>query len=209
MATTLKQIKKFLKASGLRHKSFDEDGVITIGFQCDPKETTFRDRDGDPCLGILLRLVENGEFLVAVTHTCWNIKDSPHRQAVCEALALISARFKMIRFDLDEDSGEVRPNIELPIEDGELTQRQLERAIGGIVQVVRQYDRVITRARDTGVISFEDVETKPRGAEPAANEPSPAPRGDIAKLLDLADQAGGLDAIERLLGGGDAPPVQA
>lgn len=208
MATTLKQIKKFLKASGLRHKSFDEDGVITVGFQCDPEETTYRDKDGDPCLGILLRLVENGEFLIAVTHTCWNIKDSPHRQAVCEALALISSRFKMIRWDLDEDSGEIRPNIELPIEDGELTQRQLDRAIGGILQVVRQYDRVITRARDTGVISFEDVETKPHAAEPAAEEPSPPARGDIAKLLDLADQAGGLDAIERLLGGGDAPPVQ-
>lgn len=208
MATTLKQIKKFLKASGLRHKAFDEDGVITVGFQCDPEETTYRDKDGDPCLGILLRLVENGEFLIAVTHTCWNIQDSPHRQAVCEALALISSRFKMIRWDLDEDSGEVRPNIELPIEDGELTQRQLDRAIGGILQVVRQYDRVITRARDTGVISFQDVETKPRDAEPAAEEPSPPARGDIAKILDLADQAGGLDAIERLLGGGDAPPLQ-
>ena len=60
----------------------------------------------------------------------------------------------------------------------------------------------------SGVISFEDVETKPHAAKPAANEPSQTPRGDIAKLLDLADQAGGLDAIERLLGGGDAPPVQ-
>jgi len=208
MATTLKQIKKLLRSSGLRFKAFDEDGVIAVGFQCDPEETTFRDKDGDPCLGILLRLVEGGEFLIAITHACWNIKDCPHRQVVCEALALISGRFKMIRFDLDEDSGEVRPNIELPIEDGELTQRQLQRAIGGILQVVRQYDRVITRAKDTGVISFADVETKPHNADTAVDEPSPPPRGDIAKLLDLADQAGGLDAIERLLGGGDAPRVE-
>jgi hypothetical protein len=114
----------------------------------------------------------------------------------------------MIRFDLDESSGEIRPNIELPIEDGELTQRQLARAIGGILQVVRQYDRVITRARDTGVISFEDVETKPHPAESTAEETSPSPRSDIAKLLDFADQAGGLGAIERLLGGSGTPPVE-
>jgi len=208
MATTLKQIKKFLKASGLHYTAFDEDNVITIGFRSEPEETTFRDEDGDPCLGILLRLVERGEFLIVVTPTCWNIRDCPHRQAVCEALALISASFKMIRFDLDKDSGEIRPNIELPIEDGELTKRQLQRAIGGILMVVRQFDRVIRRARDTGVISFEDVENGLHHDEPEAEETSPPPQGDIAKLLDLADQAGGLDAIERLLGGGDAPPVE-
>ena len=208
MATTLKQIKKFLKASGLHFTAFDEAGVITVGFRCDSEETTFRDSDGDAYLGILLRLVERGEFLILITPTCWNIKDCPHRQAVAESLALISSRFKMIRFDLDETSGEVRPNIELPIEDGDLTKRQLDRAIGAILQVVRQYDRVITRARDTGVISFEDVETEHPPVEPAADEHAPSPRGDIAKVLDLADQAGGLDAIERLLGGGDAPPVQ-
>jgi hypothetical protein len=208
MATTLKQIKKFLKASGLRYEAFEEDDVITVGFRCDPEETTFRDGDGNACLGVLLRLVERGKFLIVITPTCWNVRDCPHRQAVCEALTLISGRFKMIRFDLDKDSGEIRPNIELPIEDGELTPLQLQRAIGGILQVVRQYDRVITRARDTGEISFEDVESRDDHAEPVAEEPSPPSRGDIAKLLDLAGQAGGLDAIERLLGGGDAPPVQ-
>ena len=207
MATTLKQIKKFLKASGLRYEAFDEDDVISIGFRCDPEETTFRDADGNACLGVLLRLVESGEFLIVITPTCWNIRDCPHRQAVCEALALISASFKMIRFGLDKDSGEIRPNIELPIEDGELTKRQLQRAIGGVLMVVRQFDRVIRRARDTGVISFDDVESGLHHDEPEAEETSPPPRGDIAKLLDLAGQAGGLDAIERLLGGGDAPPV--
>jgi len=208
MATTLKQIKKFLKASGLHYTAFDEDNVITIGFRCDSEETTFRDSDGDAYLGILLRLVERGKFLILITPTCWNIKDCPHRQAVCEALALISASFKMIRFDLDKDSGEIRPNIELPIEDGELTERQLQRAIVGILMVVSKFDHVIRRARDTGVISFEDAENGLHHDEPEAEETSPSPRGDIAKLLDLADQAGGLDAIERLLGGGDAPPVE-
>ena len=208
MATTLKQVKRLLKTSGLRYKAFDEADVITIGFRCEPEETTYRDKDGEPCLGVVLRLAEKGEFLAVLAPHCWNIQDSPHRQAVCQVLAMICARFKMIRFDLDEDSGEIRPNIELPIEDSELTARQLHRVIWGILIAVRQYDRVVTRARDTGAISFDDVETGKGPEEPVTDEPSPRPQGNITKILDLADQAGGLDAIERLLGGGDPPPVE-
>jgi hypothetical protein len=208
MATTLKEIKKFLEDSGLHFNAFDEDDVITIGFSCDPEETTFRDRDGDPCLQILLRLVESGEFLVVVAPFCWNLQNCPNRQAVCEALAIISGRFKMIRWDFDPSDGEVRPNIELALEDASLTAKQLQRAIAGILQVVRQYDRVITRVMETGEISFHDVERHRHQDVDAADSGPPTPAGDIARLLDLADQAGGLDAIERLLGGGDPPPVQ-
>lgn len=209
MAATLKEVKRLLEASGIQFNAFDEDDIISINFSYDPDETTFRDRDGDPCLQILLRLVESGEFLAVVAPLCWNLQNCLHRQTVCEALAIISGRFKMIRWDFDPSDGELHPNIELALEDAPLTARQLQRAITGILQVVQQYDRVITRAMETGEISFHDVECdRHRNVDTGDGGPA-TPAGDITRLLDLADQAGGLDAIERLLGGGDPPPVQS
>jgi len=40
-------------------------------------------------------------------------------------------------------------------------------------------------------------------------EELPTPPADVTRILDLANDAGGLDAIERLLGDSDAPPIQA
>lgn len=181
--TTLEDIKRFLDEDGLHYRSFEDDEVISVGFSSTPDETTYRDEEGRPCLGILIRLLENGEFLHVGAPKCWHVESNTG--AVCEALAGISAKFKMIRWDLVDDH--IVPNVEIPLEDSPLTAKQLRRAIGAILQVVKQYDRVVTRAIKSGVVSFHE----------ASKEVPSRP----TSISDAIDRVGGRAAAWRLLGG--------
>ena len=65
MATTFEDLKRFMDESGLKYDTHEEHDVIGIGFGCEPKETTYRDADGDAHVQVIVRLAEQGE-LVAV-----------------------------------------------------------------------------------------------------------------------------------------------
>jgi hypothetical protein len=106
---------------------------------------------------------------------------------------------KLIRFDLDADTWDFQPNIEIPLEKAPMCAEQLHRAIVGIMLVIRRYDPVIRHAMETGEVDFDLIN----------EEELPTPPADVTRILDLANDAGGLDAIERLLGDSDAPPIQA
>jgi hypothetical protein len=196
MATTLADLTRFMDESGLKYEVHEEHSVIAVGFSSSPDDTTYRDGSGDPTIGIVIRVTEDGEFVATCAPGAWSLKDSAHIPAVCEAIARIQNRMKLIRFDLDDD-GYLHPNIEIPLESAPMCATQLQRAITGILIVVKRFDAVICHARDTGVVDF-DLETVERD-ESTTN---------IARILELADEAGGsIDAIERLLGGGGPLPT--
>lgn len=197
MATTLAELKTFLDQSGLKHEVYEEHSVIAVGFTCDPEDTSYRDGSGDASVNIIIRLSEDGEFVATFAPRAWSLGESEHIPAVCEVVARIQGRMKLVRFDLD-DEGYLHPNIEIPLESAPMCAEQLQRAITGVLLVVRRFDAVICHARDTGEVDF-DRESE-EATEPAA---------DIARILDLADDAGGIDAIERLLGGGGPLPTDA
>lgn len=60
------------------------------------------------------------------------------------------------------------------------------------------FDRVIREAMETGCVSLKSLED-----EDVTSPPSPA----IARLQLLAAEAGGIDELERLAGGGDPEPA--
>ena len=75
---------------------------------------------------------------------------------------------------------------------------QMHRAICAVLATVREFDPVISHAMETGVVDLSLV-----------HRDRPQPPGDIGQILELGDAAGGLDALEQLLGGDGAPPVQS
>ena len=77
--------------------------------------------------------------------------------------------------------------------------QQLQRAISAVLLAIRRYDPVFRHAMETGEVDM----TRAKDEEP------PAPPPDVTRILELGESAGGLDSIERLLGGGDPPPVQS
>ena len=189
MATTLADLTRFMDESGLKYEVHEEHSVIAVGFSCSPDDTTYRDDSGDPTIGIIIRLSEDGEFVATCAPGAWSLKDSAHIPAVCLAALRISNRLKLIRFDLDDD-GYLHPNIEIPLESAPMCATQLQRAVTGILLVVKRFDAVIRHARDTGVVNF-DLETVEQDESTAS----------IARILELAEDAGSIDLIERLLGG--------
>jgi hypothetical protein len=197
MATTLDELKHFLDDAGLKYDAHDEDRVIAVGFSGESDDTTYRDEDGDPHVQVLVRLVEEGEFCAAFVPRAWRLADCQHRAAVCEAAARIQGKMKLVRFDLD-DNDHLQPNIEIPLEKAPMCAEQLHRAIACLLITVREYDPVIRHAMTTGEVDLE-----------LAKEDVPEPPADITRVLELGEAVGGLDALERLLGDSDAPPIQA
>jgi len=194
MPTTVQQVCEFLDEFDLKYRVLEDDDAIAIGFGVDEDETSYRDKDGDPHVQLVIRLVEEGEFLALFAPMAWCLDGCPHIPAVMTAFIGIQSQFKMIRFDFDPSDGEVRPNIELPLEDAELTSRQLHRGIAGMLQVLQRFDPVIRTAMTTGVVSFEEV----------GQERRERPSRETRRLRRLAERAGGVDELEKLLGG-DGP----
>ena len=196
MATTIDEVKGFLDEYDLKYAIDEDRNAILVGFGCKAEQSGYRDQDGDAHIRIVIQVSENGEFLSVFAPNAWNIDDCPHKSAVFESLSSIQTQYKMLRFDYDPTDGELRPNMEMPIEDSSLTSRQLHRLIHGMLHAVERFHPVIRHAMEHGEVSFACLNEQER--------PSP-PSAEAARLLDLARRAGGIEALEKLIGGdGDA-----
>jgi len=194
MATTLDHVRACLDEVSLRYHHDEENDALIIGFLLDGEKTGFRDTHGKARVQVVVRVTEDGEFITAFTPHAWNLAGCPHLGAVFEALVTIQSQYKMVRFEHDPADGELRPNVEMPLEDAELGARQLHRVISGIVDSVQRYDAVIRHARDTGEVSF---------ALARQDRVPSAPQPEIDRLRRLIDEAGGLDELVRMVGGMD------
>jgi hypothetical protein len=194
MPTTITEIKGFLDEFDLKYQVDEEREAILIGFNCRNENTTFRDGDGDPFLRVVVRVLERGEFVAIFVPNAWNIGDSPSKSLIFEACVSFQLRYKMLRFDYDPEDGELRPNIELPLENASLTSQQFHRLVHGVLHGVQQFDKVIRHALETGVVCFECLDE---------GEQSALPADDAARLEEQVQRAGGIDELEKLLGGGE------
>lgn len=192
MATTLDDLAGFLDEYDLRYRIDRNRAVILIGFASPSDAAAYRTPDGDATVRLVVRLAEDGEFLSVFSPNAWNLDGCPHRAAVFEAIPAIQSQYKMLRFDYDPADGELRPNIELPLEDAGPTSRQFHRLIHGMLDGIQRFDRVIRHAMETGEVSFAGLD---------AEQPSSSPSAEVRQLMDLASRAGGIDVLERLVGG--------
>lgn len=194
MPTNISEIKGFLDEFDLRYQVDEERDAILIGFNCSNENGTYRDEDGDAYLRIVIRVLEGGEFLAVFVPNAWNIADCVSKSLILEACVSFQMRYKMLRFDYDPDDGELRPNIELPLENASLTSQQFHRLVHGVLHGVQQFDKVMRHTIETGEVSFECLDNA--GQTPAVSD-------EAARLNDLVERAGGIDELEKLLGGGE------
>lgn len=198
MATTIDEMKGYLDEYDLKYRVDEERNAILIGFGCDSEDSSYRDEDGDAYVRLVIQLSEDGGFVAVFAPNAWNIDDCPNKAAVFEALASIQAQYKMLRFDYDPTDGEIRPNMELPIEDSSLSSRQLHRMLHGMIGAIQRFHPVIRHAMDHGEVSFASLQEEER--------PSPTSE-ETSRLMDLARRAGGIEALEKLLG--EDPPAES
>lgn len=195
MATTLDEMRSFLDEYDLKYRVDETRNAILISFGCEEEESGYRDDDGDAHVRLVIQLSEEGGFVAVFAPNAWNIDDCPNKAAVFEALASIQSQYKMVRFDYDPTDGEIRPNMEHAVEDSSMTSRQLHRMIQGMLGVIHRFHPVIKHAMDHGEVSFASLQDEERSSPPSE---------ETSRLMDLARRAGGIEALEKLLGG--APP---
>jgi hypothetical protein len=127
MAATLSQIAGYLNKKGWKYRLEEDNGRIITGVYAENIEQ----------LLIVIQLDEDGEFFeVYAPRVLTGVKGHPHKDAILQTMLCISWETKMLQWEYDPTDGEIRAIIEFPLEDAELTERQFNRCLYSLVQLV-------------------------------------------------------------------------
>ena len=127
MAADLQQIAYFLDNLGWDYRiDEDEDRIIT-GVESDNVEDFL----------IVVQLDEDGKFFrLFAPQVLSGVTDHPHKVAILQTMLSISWETKMLQWEYDPSDGEIRAIIEFPLEDSILTEKQFNRCLHGLIQLV-------------------------------------------------------------------------
>lgn len=137
MATTLSQLASYLDRRDWRYQIDRDNQCIITGVKAQNLDHFI----------IILNLSENGEYLQCQAPQIFTLQDHIYKGPFLQTMATIQFQVKMLRLEYDPSDGEVRASIELPLEDSQLTQRQFDRALSGLIQLVDHH--AIPRLRQT------------------------------------------------------------
>lgn len=127
MAVTLNEIAAYLENGGWNYRIEEEEARIMTGVYADHVEDFL----------IVVQLEEDGEFFkLFVPRVIAGVKDHPFKEAILQTMLSISWETKMLQWEYDPSDGEIRAIIEFPLEDATLTERQFNRCLHGLVQIV-------------------------------------------------------------------------
>jgi len=142
MATNIEEIKGFLDDAKLKYRDYPGKNYLRTGFRTD----NYMDSDGDKTVGIIITIEEDGEFIKFVVPEAYKFDknlSSFHKMALFQTLLQVSHMTKMMQFEYDIDDGEIWAIIEFPLEDSNLTQKQLLRCIHGMANILDEHHEMI------------------------------------------------------------------
>ncbi|OUL21952.1 hypothetical protein BV372_30975 [Nostoc sp. T09] len=127
MGANLKQIAKYLDNLGWEYRFDDEEERIITGVEADNLEDFL----------IVVQLDEEGKFFrVFAPQVLAGVQEHPHKGAILQTMLAISWETKMLQWEYDPSDGEIRAIIEFPLEDSILTEKQFNRCLSGLIQIV-------------------------------------------------------------------------
>ena len=127
MAVNVQEIAKYLDQLGWDYRIDEEEERIVTGVEGDNVEDFL----------IVVQLDEDGKFFrVFAPQVLSGVKDHPHKAAILQTMLVISWETKMLQWEYDPSDGEIRAIIEFPIEDSTLTEKQFNRCLSCLVQLV-------------------------------------------------------------------------
>jgi hypothetical protein len=127
MAATLQQIAKYLDNIGWNYRFDEEEDRIVTGVESENIEDFV----------IVVQLDEEGKFFRLFAHQVLaGVQDHPYKAAILQTMLAISWETKMLQWEYDPSDGEIRAIIEFPLEDSLLTEKQFNRCLSGLVQLV-------------------------------------------------------------------------
>ena len=87
-------------------------------------------------LMVVIQLSENGEYIKFFAPSAYYIENDESSYAALRTFAVIAWRVKMVDFELDGNDGEVRPTVDFPLEDNDLTIDQILRCCQSIAKII-------------------------------------------------------------------------
>lgn len=152
MSTSLAQIAQLLDDLQLNftYRQDDEFPHIGVDFETD----FYMNGAGAKLLTLMIDLANDGDVVNVVAPQAF-VVDGENLAAASIAAGIIQWRTRFVQFEFDHEHGEIRPCVELPLEDARLTARQLQRCMGAVFNVVEVYCGVLDHACKTGEIDFE------------------------------------------------------
>ena len=127
MAATVEQIALYLDDLGWDYRIDEAEWQIVTGIDADNVQDFL----------IVVQLDEEGEFFkLFAPQVLSGVKEHPYKEAILQTMLSISWETKMLQWEYDPTDGEIRAIIEFPLEDADLTQRQFNRCLQGLVQIV-------------------------------------------------------------------------
>jgi hypothetical protein len=127
MGATLQQIASYLDKSGWKYRVDEEESRILTGVYADNIEDFL----------IVVELDEDGDFFkLFAPRVLSGIQEHPYKGAILQTMLSISWETKMLQWEYDPSDGEIRAIIEFPLEDSTLTEKQFNRCLHGLVQIV-------------------------------------------------------------------------
>ncbi|AFZ25157.1 hypothetical protein Cylst_2986 [Cylindrospermum stagnale PCC 7417] len=127
MGANLTQIAKYLDNLGWDYRFDDEEDRIITGVEADNLEDFL----------IVVQLDEEGKFFrVFAPQVLSGVQEHPNKGAILQTMLAISWETKMLQWEYDPADGEIRAIIEFPLEDSILTERQFNRCLSGLIQIV-------------------------------------------------------------------------
>ncbi|MDY6902400.1 MAG: hypothetical protein SWZ49_30670 [Cyanobacteriota bacterium] len=127
MAVNVQEIAEYLDQLGWDYRIDEDEERIVTGVEGDNVEDFL----------IVVQLDEDGKFFrVFAPQVLSGVKDHPHKAAILQTMLVISWETKMLQWEYDPSDGEIRAIIEFPIEDSTLTEKQFNRCLSGLVQLV-------------------------------------------------------------------------
>ena len=127
MGATLQQIASYLDKKGWKYRIDEDASRILLGIYAENIEDFL----------IVIQLEEDGEFFeLFAPRVLAGVRDHPHKDAILQTMLCISWETKMLQWEYDPSDGEIRAIIEFPLEDSTLTERQFNRCLYSLIELV-------------------------------------------------------------------------
>ncbi|MBD2161442.1 MAG: hypothetical protein VKL01_03595 [Limnothrix sp.] len=130
MGATLEQIASYLDRRGWTYDIDHERSWIVTAVQADNLDD----------FQLVVQLEEEGRFFkLFAPQVISGIQNHPHKAAILQTMLSISWETKMLQWEYDPSDGEIRAIIEFPLEDAPLTEKQFNRCLVGLIQIVDDF----------------------------------------------------------------------
>ncbi|NJM69102.1 MAG: hypothetical protein HC862_02130 [Scytonema sp. RU_4_4] len=127
MAVNLQQIAYYLDNLGWDYRIDEEAERLVTGVESDNVEDFL----------IVVQLDEGGKFFrLFAPQVLAGVSNHPYKAAILQTMLSISWETKMLQWEYDPSDGEIRAIIEFPVEDSIITEKQFNRCLHGLIQLV-------------------------------------------------------------------------